>query len=38
MKSGRRDILRDVIAHEAATRTVPPEARSGYAAAAGWLG
>jgi tetratricopeptide (TPR) repeat protein len=37
MKSGRRDVVADMIAHESATRTVPPAARAGYAAAQTWL-
>jgi len=37
MKAGRRDVVGEMIAHETATRTVPPTARAGYAAAARWL-
>jgi hypothetical protein len=37
VKAGRRDIASEMIAHEAATRTVPPEERAGYGAAARWL-
>ena len=37
MKTGRRDIVADMIAHETATRSVPPASRAGYAAAARWL-
>ncbi len=36
MKSGRRDIVDDIIAREAQTRAVPPLERAGYAAAR-WL-
>ena len=36
-KADRRDIVADLIAHETATRAVPPTARVGYAAAARWL-
>jgi len=37
MKAGRRDLVGEMIAHEIATRTVPPVARAGYATAARWL-
>ena len=37
MQAGRRDLVAEVIAHEAATRAVPPTERAGYAAAARWL-
>jgi hypothetical protein len=37
MEAGRRDIVAEMIAHETATRTVPPAERTGYAAAANWL-
>jgi len=37
MKAGRRDLVAEMIAHETATRAVPPVARSGYAMAARWL-
>lgn len=37
MKAGRRELVSTMIAHETATRTVPPTARAGYAAAANWL-
>lgn len=37
MQAGRRDLVGEMIAHEAATRDVPPSARAGYAAAARWL-
>jgi hypothetical protein len=37
MKSGRRDVVGGLIAHQAATRAVPPVRRAGYAAAARWL-
>ena len=38
MKAGRRDLVGEMVAHETATRTVPPSTRAGYAAAARWLG
>lgn len=38
MKAGQRDVVAEMIAHETATRTVPPDQRVGYAAAARWLG
>jgi hypothetical protein len=38
MKADRRDVVADMIARETATRTVPPDQRVGYAAAARWLG
>jgi hypothetical protein len=38
MKEGRRDVVSTMIAHETATRAVPPTQRAGYAAAARWLG
>jgi tetratricopeptide (TPR) repeat protein len=38
MRAGQRDVVADMIAHETATRTVPPDQRVGYAAAARWLG
>jgi tetratricopeptide (TPR) repeat protein len=38
VKAGRRDLVGEMIAHEAAARTVPPTARIGYAAPARWLG
>jgi uncharacterized protein (DUF736 family) len=38
IKASRRDIVDEVIAHEARTRAIPPAARAGYAAAARWLG
>jgi hypothetical protein len=38
MTAGRRELVGEMIAHETATRTVPPQARVGYAAAAQWLG
>ena len=38
MKAGRRDLVTEMIAHETATRAVPPTDRAGYAAAARWLG
>jgi hypothetical protein len=38
MKAGRRDIIGEMIAHETATRPVPPTLRAGYAAAARWIG
>jgi tetratricopeptide (TPR) repeat protein len=38
MKSGRRDVVGAMVAHETATRAVPPIQRAGYAAAARWLG
>jgi hypothetical protein len=38
MKSGCRDVVGAMIAHETATRAVPPSQRAGYAAAAQWLG
>jgi tetratricopeptide (TPR) repeat protein len=37
MKSGRRDVVGAMIAHETAIRAVPPSQRTGYAAAARWL-
>jgi hypothetical protein len=37
MKADRRDVVAAMIAHETATRSVPPVERSGYAAAARWL-
>jgi tetratricopeptide (TPR) repeat protein len=37
MRSGRRDVVAEMIAHETATRTVLPAARTGYADAARWL-
>ena len=36
-KTGHRDILGEIIAREVRDRAAPPEARSGYAAAARWL-
>jgi len=38
MKSGRRDVVGPMVAHETATRAVAPTQRAGYAAAARWLG
>jgi tetratricopeptide (TPR) repeat protein len=38
VRAGRREIVAAMIAHETATRAVPPVERSGYAAAARWLG
>lgn len=37
MKADRRDVVSAIIAHETATRPVPPTQRAGYAAAARWL-
>ncbi len=37
MKAGRRDVVGEMIVHETATRSVPPTARAGFAAAAHWL-
>jgi tetratricopeptide (TPR) repeat protein len=37
MKAGWRDIVAEMIAHETATRAVPPTERAGYAAAAAGL-
>lgn len=37
MQVGRRDIVGEMLAHESATRTIPPAQRVGYAAAARWL-
>jgi tetratricopeptide (TPR) repeat protein len=37
VKAGRRDVVSAMIAHETATRAVPPTQRAGYAAAARWL-
>jgi hypothetical protein len=37
MKADRRDVVSAMIAHETATRAVPPTQRAGYAAAAAWL-
>ena len=34
VKSGHRDLVAEMIAHEAATRTVPPIERAAYAEAA----
>jgi tetratricopeptide (TPR) repeat protein len=36
--TGRRDLVGAVLAQERATRSVPPERRAGFAAAAQWLG
>ncbi len=36
--AGRRDVVGDMVAHETATRAVPPTQRAGYATAAQWLG
>ena len=38
MRSGRRPLVEAMIAHEAATRAVPPTQRAGYAATARWVG
>lgn len=38
MQAGQKQVVERLIAHEAATRTVPPTARVGYAAAARWVG
>lgn len=38
MQAGRRALVTRMIAHETATRAVPPLQRSGYASAARWLG
>jgi tetratricopeptide (TPR) repeat protein len=37
MREARRDIVGEIVAHEAETRAVPPSDRAGYAAAARWL-
>jgi hypothetical protein len=37
MKADRRDVVSAMVAHETATRAVPPAKRAGYAAAARWL-
>jgi tetratricopeptide (TPR) repeat protein len=37
MQAGRRELVAEMIAHETATRAVPPTGRRGYAAAANWL-
>ena len=37
MKAERRDVVSTMIAHETATRAVPPAQRAGYATAARWL-
>ena len=37
VKAERRDVVSAMIAHETATRAVPPTQRAGYAAAARWL-
>jgi len=37
VKSDRRDVISAMLAHETATRPVPPAQRAGYAAAARWL-
>jgi hypothetical protein len=37
MRADRRDVVAAMIDQETATRTVPPSARAGYAAAARWL-
>ena len=37
MKADRRDVVSAMVAHETATRAVPPMQRAGYAAAARWL-
>ncbi len=38
IRVGRRDLVAEMIAHQAATRAVPPRERAGYEAAARWLG
>jgi hypothetical protein len=37
MKADRRDVVSAMIAHETATRAMPPTQRAGYATAARWL-
>ena len=37
MKAGRRDIVAEIVAHETASRALPPAKRAGYAPAARWL-
>jgi len=37
VKTDRRDVVSAMIAHETATRALPPAQRAGYAAAARWL-
>ena len=37
MQAGRRELVGEIIAHQTATRAVPPAQRAGYAAAARWL-
>jgi len=38
MQAGRRDIVAEIVDHEAGTRAIPPAERAGYAAATRWLG
>jgi tetratricopeptide (TPR) repeat protein len=38
MHADRRDVVAEMVAHETATRAVPPSQRTGYAAAAHWVG
>jgi hypothetical protein len=37
VKADRRDVVSAMIAHETATRAVPPTQRAGYVTAARWL-
>jgi hypothetical protein len=37
MKAGRRDVVGAMLAHESASRPLPPSDRAGYRGAAGWL-
>lgn len=37
MRSGRRDLVGEIVAHETSTRALPPNQRAGYADAARWL-
>src|SRR5262249_57039929 len=37
MRAGHRDVVGEIVAHEARTRAVPPGERAGYVAAARWL-
>ena len=37
MREGRRDIVGEIVVHEAGTRAAPPSERAGYAEAARWV-
>jgi hypothetical protein len=37
MREDRREIVAEILAHETATRALPPTQRAGYAAAAHWV-